>query len=111
MEETTDFTIRSTSRLLAEELQRLSPAKKVIASHRAIYGDEGDFIDIGHVPVVRLASEILRKRNGWSRADAVEMAFDHLLSAGNGRKWQRAGEVTLNKYEGVARAFCLHREE
>lgn len=108
--EVTDLTIRDTSRILAQALMEMSPAAKILVHTQVLYG-KGEFMDIGRSAVMQRAAEILRKRNEWSRADAVEMAFDSLLTAGVERKWQRVGEVALLKNEGVARAFCQRREE
>src|SRR5678809_1555144 len=76
MEETTDYTIRNTTKLLAEALRDMPPAAKYMADRHTVYGTDGDFIEVGYKPLVQRAAEILRKRNGWTRADAVEMAFD-----------------------------------
>lgn len=111
MEETTDYTIKNTTKLLAEALRDMPPAARFLADRQTVYGTDGDFVEVGYRPVIERAAEILRKRNGWSRADAVEMAFDSLLYAGNGRKWERAGEVALIKAESIARAFCKRRED
>jgi hypothetical protein len=109
--EVTDLTIRDTSRILAQALMVMSPAAKTLVHTDVLYAGKGEFMSIGRSAVIERAAEILRKRNEWSRADAVEMAFDSLLAAGVERKWQRVGEVALLKNEGVARAFCQRREE
>ena len=111
MEETTDYTIRNTTKLLAEALRDMPPAAKYMADRHTVYGTDGDFIEVGYKPLVQRAAEILRKRNGWTRADAVEMAFDSLLYGGNDRRWERVGEVALIKAEGLARAYCKRRED
>ena len=109
MEETTDYTIRDTSKIIGEALNAIPKAKRTMADPQQLYHAEP--VDIGRAAVVERAIEIIRKDNGWSRADAVELAYDSLLYAGNVRKWERVGEVCLLKYEGVARALCRKREE
>lgn len=84
------------------------PASEKFLVPKALVGIKGEFIEIGYVPVVERAIEIMRK--GWGRADAVEMAFDSLLAAGNGRKWTREGEVILMRHKGIARALCVGKE-
>lgn len=109
MEEVTNLTIRDTSRILVEALQAIPSGKRVQADPATIFADAQP-IDIGRSAVVERAAEILRKRVGWSRADAVEMAYDSFLYEGNRREWERTGEVVLLKMEGVARALCKRRE-
>lgn len=96
--------IRDLNRILADELLAMPPAQRRIGPSP----DGGQFIDVGRSAVVGLACEIMRK--GWSRADAVEMAFDSLLAAGNGQQWTRTGEVVLIKSDHIARAFCSREE-
>jgi hypothetical protein len=108
-EEVTTYTIRDTNTILAQELRNMPRMDKFIADPHTVYGTDGDFVEVGYTPVITRAAEILRK--GWTRADSVEMAFDSLLYAGNGRKWERIGEVVLLKDESIARAYCKRREE
>lgn len=96
--------IRDLNRILAEELLAMPPSQRRVAPSP----DGGQFIDVGRTACVKLACEIMRK--GWSRADAVEMAFDRLLADGNGQQWKRTGEVALLNNELVARAFCSREE-
>lgn len=105
-----EYGIRNSTQIIAEELGRLRPAQRHCPALHVVYGhNDLHFMDIGIIAVTSRASEILRKRAGWTRAEAVEMAFDHLLRAGE--VWDREGEVALLKGEGVARALCIRKEE
>lgn len=98
------------TRIIVDGLRKLKPAQKFCPPLHAVYGHQrAQFMDIGYTVVVQRAAEILRKKAGWSRAEAVEMAFDNLLRADP--RWEREGEVVLLKSEGVARALCVWKEE
>lgn len=97
--------IRDSTNIIAEELGKLRPAQRHCPPLPVIYGGHTAFMDIGYVAVVERTAEILRKKAGWTRAEAVEMAFDNLLLADD--RWDRTGEVALLKGEGVARALCV----
>jgi hypothetical protein len=101
--------IHDVTKIIVEELARLKPAQRFVPQLWQVYSRETAFMDIGYAAVVQRTTEILRKRAGWSRAEAVEMAFDNLLSADS--RFERAGEVVLLKSEGVARALCIRRED
>jgi hypothetical protein len=101
---------RTVTGIIVDELRKLKPAQKFCPPLHYVYGHGGvQFMDIGYVAVVERAVEILRKKAGWTRVEAVEMAFDNLLSADP--RWSREGEVVLLKGEGVARALCVRKEE
>ena len=103
-------TIRDCTQIIVDELLAMKAAQRFCPPLHLVYGHQGvQFMDIGRDEVVRRASEILRKKAGWTRAEAVEMAFDNLLSAD--KRWEREGEVVLLKNEGVARALCVWKEE
>lgn len=104
-----EFGIRNSTEIIVEELGKLRPAQRHCPPLGTIYGGQAQFMDIGFIAVVQRAAEILRKKAGWTRAEAVEMAFDNLLLADD--RWDRTGEVALLKNEGVARALCCRKEE
>ena len=103
------YGILDSTKIIVEELRRLKPAQRFCPPLTKVYGSSASqFMDIGRVAVMERAAEILRKRAGWSRAEAVEMAYDNLL---NSAPYERVGEVILLKSEGVARALCIRKEE
>jgi len=102
--------IRDTTNIIVDAYKALKPAQRFCPPLHAVFGTErAQFLDIGYAAVVQRAGEILRKKAGWTRAEAVEMAFDNLLNADS--RWEREGEVVLLKGEGVARALCIWKEE
>jgi hypothetical protein len=102
--------IRNSTDIIVEELGRLTPVQRHCPSLPVVYGHQDmAFMDVGVVAVTQRAAEILRKKAGWTRAEAVEMAFDNLLLADD--RYERCGEVALLKGEGVARALCVRKEE
>ncbi len=100
--------MREPDRIVQEEYGRIPFHARFPRACNAVYGNGVAFINVGYKAVVREAVRI--RRNGWAenRAQAVEMAFDHLLSAGTkaGKRWRRTGEVHLNRREGSAVALC-----
>lgn len=102
-------TIRDTGKILVDALHNMNNAQRFVPPLRNVYHDGAQFMDLSRDQVVQRAAEILRKRAGWTRAEAVEMAFDNMLRVDP--RWVREGEVVLLKSEGVARALCVWKEE
>ena len=102
---------REPDKIILEAALALPEIKRRAVDCETVYGNQAGHIDLGYNAVVEKAAEILRKRAGWTRAEAVEMAYDNLLLASNGTQWRRTGEVTLLMPERVVRAFCAKRTE
>ena len=92
------------------ELQKLglNMLHRVKPESLADAGYKGAVAILG-VPLPRLMREavVLRRRKiALNRAEAVEGAFDYILHLATKGKYDRTGEVWLDKEGGEARAFC-----
>jgi len=91
---------------IIEEVEEELPTLEMLQEHKPLFGDRTEFLQLGMGYIMQHACVIRRSGAAGSRAEAIELSFDHLLAKTTRKQAERLGEVRLNRVDGIAEALC-----